>query len=347
MILLLPRSGIVSPNPLIPAQHLIGPADPQRRLRFMEIVRRVLRERRYSARTEEAYVYWVRRFIVANGRRHPSDLGPDEVRAFLSHLSVEEGVSASTQSQAMAALSFLYARVVRRPLGSMDGVAPARRSRHLPVVLSQREVRAIMGRLEEPHRLCIALMYGSGLRVLECVRLRVKDVDLDRREIVVRGGKGDKDRRTPLAKSCVLPIRQLLAREGRRIASDRRDGIGTTGITDSLRRKFHDVDLDWRWQYLFVATRSFTAPDGRRQRHHLHETVVQRALRAAVTASGIAKRATCHSLRHSFATHLLESGADIRTVQELLGHTDVRTTMIYTHVLTRGGLGVRSPVDDL
>jgi integron integrase len=347
MILLLPRSGIVSPNPLIPAQHLVGPADPQRRLRFMEIVRRVLRERRYSARTEEAYVYWVRRFIVANGRRHPSDLGPDEVRAFLSHLAVEEGVSASTQNQAMAALSFLYARVVRRPLGSMDGVAPARRSRHLPVVLSQREVRAIMGRLEEPHRLCIALMYGSGLRVLECVRLRVKDVDLDRREIVVRGGKGDKDRRTPLAKSCVLPIRQLLAREGRRITSDRRDRIGTTGIADSLRRKFPDVDLDWRWQYLFVATRSFTTPDGRRQRNHLHETVVQRALRAAVTASGIAKRATCHSLRHSFATHLLESGADIRTVQELLGHTDVRTTMIYTHVLNRGGLGVRSPVDDL
>jgi len=215
------------------------------------------------------------------------------------------------------------------------------------VVLSQREVRAIMDRLQDPHRLCVALMYGSGLRVLECVSLRVKDVDLDRREIVIRGGKGDKDRRTPLAQSCVIPLRQLLASAAPRMAADRRDRIGTTGISDSLRRKFPDVDLDWRWQYLFVASRSFVAPDGRRQRHHLHETVVQRAFRAAVSASGIAKRATCHSLRHSFATHLLESGTDIRTVQELMGHTDLRTTMIYTHVSNRGGLGVRSPGDDL
>jgi integron integrase len=337
----------MSPNPLIPARHLVGPSEPERRLRLMEIVRRTLRERRYGTRTEEAYVYWIRRFILANGRRHPSDLGTDEVRAFLTQLAVDEGVSASTQNQAMAALSFLYARVVRRPFAPIDGIAPARRSRHLPVVLSQRELRAVMGRLEGPSRLCVSLMYGSGLRVLECVSLRVKDVDLDRREIVVRGGKGDKDRRTPLARSCVQPIRQLLDEASSRIASDRRDRIGTTGISDSLRRKFPDVDLDRRWQYLFVATRSFVAHDGRRQRHHLHETVVQRAFRAAVIASGIAKRATCHSLRHSFATHLLESGADIRTVQELLGHTDVRTTMIYTHVLNRGGLGVRSPGDDL
>jgi len=337
----------MSPNPLVPQQHLLGPPNPERRLRLMEIVRRALRERRYSARTEEAYVHWIRRFILANGRRHPLDLGPDDVRTFLGDLAVRDGVSASTQNQAMAALSFLYARVVGRPLVPLDGVTPARRSRHLPVVLSQREVRAIMDRLQDPHRLCVALMYGSGLRVLECVSLRVKDVDLDRREIVIRGGKGDKDRRTPLAKSCVLPLRQLVARAGPRMAADRREGIGTTGLSDSLRRKFSDVDLDWRWQYLFAASRSFVARDGRRQRHHLHETVVQRAFRAAVSASGIAKRATCHSLRHSFATHLLESGADIRTVQELMGHTDVRTTMIYTHVLNRGGLGVRSPGDDL
>lgn len=313
----------------------------------MEIVRRALRERRYSPRTEEAYVHWIRRFILSNDRRHPSDMGEPEVRRFLSGLAVVESVSASTQNQALAALTFLYARVVRRPLVRMEGIAPARQSRHLPVVLSQGEVRRIMGRLEQPLRLCVALMYGSGLRVLECVSLRVKDVDLERREIVIRGGKGGRDRRTPLARSCVLPIRQLLAQSGPRFAADRRDRIGTTGISDALLRKYPDADLDWRWQYLFVATRTFLAADGRRQRHHLHETVVQRAFRAAVDVSGIAKRATCHSLRHSFATHLLESGSDIRTVQELLGHTDVRTTMIYTHVLNRGGLGVRSPGDDL
>jgi site-specific recombinase XerD len=183
--------------------------------------------------------------------------------------------------------------------------------------------------------------------VSECLRLRVKDVDLERREIVVRAGKGDKDRRTALALACVKPLGELIERERSRFARDRAAGVGTTGLGDGLRRKFPDVEFDWRWQYLFAATRSFVTADGRRQRHHLHESGVQRAFRAAVSASGIAKRATCHTLRHSFATHLLESGADIRTVQVLMGHTDVRTTMIYTHVLNRGGLGVRSPGDDL
>ena len=313
----------------------------------METVRRALRERRYSRRTEEAYVHWIRRFIVANDRRHPSDLGADEVRGFLSRLAVEERVSVSTQNQALSALAFLYAHVVRRPLAPIDGIAPARRSRHLPVVLSTREVRAILGRLEEPNRLCAALMYGSGLRVLECVSLRIKDIDLERREIVVRGGKGGKDRRTPLAGSSVQAVRVQLQRATMRAARDRAAGVGVSGIEDGLRRKFPGIELDWRWQYVFVASRIHVTPDGRRQRHHLHESVVQRAFRAAVAAAAISKRATCHSLRHSFATHLLESGADIRTVQELLGHTDVRTTMIYTHVLNRGGLGVRSPADDL
>ena len=313
----------------------------------MEVVRRALRERRYSARTEEAYVHWIRRFIVANARQHPSELGPEEVRRFLSNLAVEERVSVSTQNQALSALTFLYAHVVRRPLAPIDGITPARRSRYVPVVLSLREVRAILGRLEEPHRLCASLMYGSGLRVLECMSLRIKDVDIDRREIVVRGGKGGKDRRTPLARSCVVPVRAQLKRAATRAANDRRAGIETSGIDDSLRRKYPDVALDWRWQYLFAATRTHATADGRRQRHHLHESVVQRAFRRAVSDAGIVKRATCHSLRHSFATHLLESGSDIRTVQELLGHTDVRTTMIYLHVLNRGGLGVRSPGDDL
>jgi integron integrase len=313
----------------------------------MEVVRRTLRELRYSARTEQAYVYWIRRFIVANGRRHPSELSEPDVARFLSALALEAQVAASTQNQALAAICFLYSRVIRRPLARVDGVVPASRPRRLPVVLSQRELRAILRHLDEPYHLCVSLMYGSGLRVAECLSLRVKDVDLERREIVVRSGKGDKDRRTPLALACVKPVRDLIDREAARFAKDRAAGVGTSGLGEALCRKFPGVELDWRWQYLFAASRTFLTRDGARRRHHLHETVVQRAFRVAVSASGIAKRATCHSLRHSFATHLLESGADIRTVQELLGHTDVRTTMIYTHVLNRGGLGVRSPGDDL
>jgi integron integrase len=313
----------------------------------MEIVRRRLRERRYAMRTETAYVYWIRRFIVANGRQHPSDLAEADVERFLSMLARDEQVAASTQNQALAALIFLYAHVVGRPLARVDGIVPASRPRRLPVVLSQREVRAILQSLEEPFRLCAALMYGSGLRVTECLRVRVKDVDLDRREILVREGKGGKDRRVPLAESCVLAMASRIEGERRRMSADVRSRVGTTGLSEALRRKYPDAECDWRWQYVFAASRTFQDADGKRRRHHLHETVVQRAFRVAVGAAGIAKRATCHSLRHSFATHLLESGSDIRTVQELLGHTDVRTTMIYTHVLNRGGLGVRSPADAL
>jgi integron integrase len=313
----------------------------------MEIVRRRLRERRYSARTEEAYVHWIRRFILENGRRHPSDLDEADVARFLSTLALRDQVAASTQNQALAALLFLYAHVVGRPLARVEGVVPAVRPRRLPVVLSQREVRGILRELEDPYRLCVELMYGSGLRVTECVRLRVKDVDLDRRELVVREGKGGKDRRVPLAETSVQPLAERIDREQRRFHADARAGVGTTGLSESLLRKIPGADRDWRWQYVFAASRTFPSADGRRWRHHLHETVLQRALREAVRAAGIAKRATCHSLRHSFATHLLESGADIRTVQELLGHADLRTTMIYTHVLNRGGLGVRSPADAL
>jgi len=313
----------------------------------MEIVRRRLRERRYSARTETAYVFWIRRFIVENGRRHPSGLGEADVARFLSTLALKDQVAASTQNQALAALLFLYAHVLRRPLARVEGVVPAHRPRRLPVVLSQGEVRRLLRELEDPYRLCVELMYGSGLRVTECVRLRVKDVDLDRREIVVREGKGGKDRRVPLAIASMRPLAERIDREQSRFHVDARAGVGTTGLSDALLRKFPGADGDWRWQYVFAATRTFRSADGRRWRHHLHETVLQRAMREAVRAAGIAKRATCHSLRHSFATHLLESGADIRTVQELLGHADLRTTMIYTHVLNRGGLGVRSPADAL
>ena len=340
------HSGMVEPI-RIPLPHLAAPPDPEGRFRFMEIVRRKLRERRYSRRTEEAYVYWIRRFIVHFGRRHPRELGTEEVTSFLSTLVVTDGLSASTQNQAMAALVFLYDGVIERPLGRIDGIAPALPSRHVPVVLSERDVRLVIEQLSEPYRLCAMLMYGSGLRLLECLSLRVKDVDIDRREIVIRAGKGDKDRRTPLAEVCVAPIERLLKLEGRRFDADRRRHIRTSGIAAALARKYPRAEREWQWRFLFGARRTFVDSDGVRRRHHLHESAMQRALQRAVGASGIAKRATCHSFRHSFATHLLESGADIRTVRELLGHTDIKTTMIYTHVLNRGGLGVRSPIDRL
>lgn len=333
--------------PPIPRQHLVSGADPDRRFRFMEVVRRRLSERRYSTRTATAYLMWIRRFILFHGRRHPQDLDAVHVVAFLSDLAVEGRVAAATQNQALAALTFLYEGVVGRPLDRVEGIRPARRSRHVPVVLTPREIRGILSQLREPFRLCAMVMYGSGLRVGECASLRVKDVDLERREIVVRGGKGGRDRRTPLAVSCVAPLRRCLEAGRQGCRADDRLGVRMTGISPALLIKYPDADRAWPWRYVFPASRTMIDAGGVRRRHHLHETAIQRAFRAAVVAAQITKRATCHSLRHSFATHLLESGSDIRTVQELLGHTDLKTTMLYTHVLNKGGLGVRSPADAL
>lgn len=335
------------PLPLIPASHLYGPPEPERRLRLMEVVRRRLRERRYTRRTEEAYVHWIRRYIAFHGRRHLRDLGPEAVRQFLSDLAVGQQVAASTQNQALAALLFLYAQVLGSALPRLEGIAPARRPRHVPVVLSQREVRAMLAALSDPVCLCARLMYGSGLRVVEYVSLRVKDVDVDRREIVVRGGKGNKDRRTPLAESCIEPLEAQLRRSLAIYRNDRRAHVRTTDVALAMVRKLGDAEESWQWSYVFPAARTFVDAERRQRRHHLHETVVQRAVKQAVADLGLAKRVTCHSLRHSFATHLLEAGSDIRTVQTLLGHSDVRTTMMYTHVLNKGGLGVRSPADRL
>jgi integron integrase len=335
------------PRPLlIPLAHLVA-SDPERKYRLMEVVRTRLRERRYSPRTEQAYVFWIRRFVQFHGRRHPRELGEHDVRSFLSHLAIRDHVAASTQNQALAALTFLYDAVLRRPLARVDGIAPAHRARRVPVVLSQRELRALLGRLRDPAHLCATLMYGSGLRVSECVSLRIKDVDLDRGEIIVRAGKGAKDRRTPLADRCAATLRRWLADRERLHRADQRDRVLVTGLGEALERKYPGAAGEWRWSYVFPASRTFVEPAGVRRRHHLHETVVQRAIKEAAVAAGLSKGVSSHSLRHSFATHLLEAGADIRTVQELLGHTDVRTTMIYTHVLNRGGLGVRSPVDRL
>ncbi len=335
------------PIPLIPLGHLTASPDPEQPFRLMDRVRRRLRELRYSPRTEQAYVYWIRRYIVFNGRRHPRDLAEVDVKRFLSALAVEERVSASTQNQALSAITFLYDRVLERPLTRIDGIAPARRSRRMPVVLSQREIKALLDELADPVRLCATLMYGSGLRVMECVSLRVKDVDLDRREITVRAGKGGNDRRVPLAELSVNPLIEHLQVRYATHRRDQRSNVRTTNLPGALNRKYPNADGEWQWQYVFAASRCLTDANGQRRRHHLHETVVQRAIRDAVARAGVTKRATCHSLRHSFATHLLESGTDVRTLQELLGHTDLRTTMIYTHVLNRRGLGIRSPADRL
>ena len=333
--------------PRIPEPHLMASAQPDRRYRLMETVRTQLRAKRYSVRTEQAYVYWIRRYVVFHDRRHPRDLDAESVRVFLSHLATVDRVAASTQNQALAALLFLYDIVLKEPLERIEGIAPARRSRYVPVVLSQREVRELLARLPVPARLCAELMYGGGLRISECVSVRVKDVDLDRRELLVRGGKGNKDRRTPLAESALPALEKWLEHQLPRYAADQRAGIATDGLPESLHRKYPNASREWNWRYVFPAARGYTDSGGIRRRHHLHESVVQRAVKEAARAAGLAKRVTCHSLRHSFATHLLEAGADIRTVQELLGHTDVRTTMIYTHVLNRGGLGVISPGDRL
>lgn len=335
------------PQPLIPQDQLRGAAAPERKFRLMERVRAAMAERRYSPRTCEAYLGWIRSYIEFHGRRHPADLSDQEVAAFLSHLAIEKRVSASSQNQALFALRFLYTTVLRQPLGQTLDIVPATRPKRLPIVLSVEEIRVIMSRLRDPDRVIVSLLYGSGLRILECVSLRVKDIDLERREILVREGKGKKDRRVPIAKSAVNDLRRMLRKAHRVWSSDVKNSVRTTGIEGALARKLPHADRDWSWYYVFPATRTLVDTDGVRRRHHIHETKIQRAVRVAARSAGIGKRVTCHSFRHSFATHLLESGSDIRTIQELLGHSDLNTTMIYTHVANCGGLGVKSPADNL
>lgn len=333
--------------PRIPPGHLAGSGEPARRFRLLEQVRRVLRTRRYSPRTEVAYVSWIRRFIVNHGRRHPRDMDEGHVQAFLSHLATEGEVSASTQNQALAAILFLYDAVLLTPLNRVEGIAPARRSSYVPTVLSPTEVRTLLGLLHAPYSLCISLMYGGGLRLSECVGLRVKDVDVERRTVVVRAGKGGTDRPVPLAHASMPALADWLRVQERAFAADVRAKVRWGGLTSAIERKYPRASTEWRWRYLFPSTRTSRDSSAVRRRHHLHGSAVQRALQDALRRSGLAKRVTTHAFRHSFATHLLESGADIRTVQELLGHSDVSTTMIYTHVLQRGPLGVVSPADRL
>jgi integron integrase len=306
-----------------------------------------MRLRHYSDATVRSYLRWVVRYVRYHGTRHPSQLDRDKVVEFLSALAIRYDVSASTQNQAMAAISFMYREVLGTPLEEVDPIARAKRPVRGPVVLTPDEVQQVIGAMDGTPQLVAMLLYGSGLRVMECLELRVKDVDFGGGEIVVRSGKGDKDRLTMLPSAVESRLREHLERVRVVHAKDLRRGGGRVDIPNALARKYPTASTEWRWQYIFPATRTHIDLLSREvRRHHLHATVIQRAVAAAVRAVGVTKRASCHTFRHSFATHLIENGYDIRTVQELLGHTDVRTTMIYIHVL-RGGRGVRSPIDAL
>lgn len=320
----------------------------QRGPKLLELVRSALRVRHYSPRTERAYCGWVVSFIRFHGTRHPSHLGPAEVRAFLDHLAQDRHVSAGTQNQALAALLFLYHDVLAISLERETRFVRARRPERLPLVLTQDEVATLLARLDGTPRLMASLLYGSGLRLLECARLRIKDLDFQRRELRVRDGKGQRDRAAPLPSSLVAPLRQHLHLVRRQHDADLRANAGYVELPTALRQKYPRAPREWIWQWVFPATRTYLHADsGETRRHHLHETVLQRAVREAALSAQLPKRVTCHTLRHSFATHLLEAGQDIRTIQELLGHRDLSTTMLYTHVLNRGPLGVPSPLDRL
>lgn len=311
-------------------------------------IRDVIRLRHYSSRTEEAYISWVKRFITFHDDRHPEVMGGREVRQYLSYLAIERSVSASTQNQALSAILFMYKHVLERDLGWVSGVTAARRGKKIPVVLSKREVRAILFQLSGTQRLIASLLYGTGMRLLECMGLRIKDVDFDRNQIVVRGGKGDRDRVVMLPASVNRRLRRHLIDVRGLYEHDRNETGAVVTMPAGLERKYPRAASTWSWEYVFPARRTFVEPEtGIRRRNHLHESAIQRAMTEAVRRSGVDKRATCHTLRHSFATHLLEAGYDIRTVQKLLGHKDLRTTMIYTHVMDKGMLGVRSPADCL
>jgi integron integrase len=323
-----------------------GGRPPGSRPRLLDQVRRAVRVKHYSRRTETAYVNWIRRFILFHEKRHPSGMGELEVSSFLSWLATDGRVSASTQNQALSAILFLYREVLDQDLRWLDDVVRAKRSRRIPVVMTRGEVRDVLACLRGQQRLMATLLYGAGLRLLECSCLRVKDIDFGRSQIIVRGGKGGKDRVTLFPEAARDDLSAQLEVVRRQHEADLERGAGWVELPEALARKYPRYGREWPWQWIFPATRQYTHPGtGQRRRHHLHESVLQRSVRLAVKRAGVAKPATCHTFRHSFATHLLEDGYDIRTVQSLLGHKDVSTTMIYTHVVNRGWGAVRSPAD--
>ncbi|MDH4275851.1 MAG: integron integrase [Gammaproteobacteria bacterium] len=313
---------------------------------FLRTVRDAIRVRHYSIRTEQSYVDWIKRYIYFHNKKHPVDMGEPEVAAYLTHLAVKRNVAPSTQNQALNALVFLYKIVLNKPLGEFNGIVRANKAPKLPVVLTQTEIRDVLKHLESPYWLCACLMYGSGLRLMECMRLRVSHLDFTHRAIYVIDGKGAKNRVVTLPDDLIAPLQQHLAKVKSTHDKDLSDGYGDVYLPHALSRKYPNAGREWGWQYVFPASRRAVDPRANVvRRHHFDEQAVQRAIKHAIRAADIIKPASCHSLRHSFATHLLERGMDIRTVQEQLGHSDVRTTQIYTHVLQRGGRGVVSPLN--
>jgi integron integrase len=314
--------------------------------RLLDQVRTALRLRHYSYRTEESYVNWITRYILFHAKRHPQDMGRPEIEAFLAHLAVQGHVAASTQNQALCALLFLYHEVLAIDLDGPIDIVRAKKPQRLPTVMTKAEALQVIAGLSGVPHLMAKLLYGSGLRLMECVRLRVKDIEFERREIIVRDGKGMKDRVTMLPDALIVPLQEHLRRVRLIHQQDLEQGYGAVYLPDALSRKFPNAAREWGWQYVFPSDRLSVDPrSGITRRHHIDERTLQRAVRQAARLAGLAKPVSCHTFRHSFATHLLEAGYDIRTVQELLGHKDVKTTMIYTHVLNRGGLAVRSPLD--
>ncbi len=339
-----PAFGIKGPRLVV--SNAKSPIAPKPKL--LDQVREAIRTRHYSIKTEEAYAGWIKRFILYHNKRHPAEMGEPEIGQFLSSLATDRHVSASTQNQALNALLFLYHEVLNKNIGYIDGVVRAKRPRRLPVVLTKEELGRLLGQMDGTPALMAMLLYGAGLRLMDCCRLRVKDVDFSQNQIVVRNGKGEKDRVTMLPAAVKEPLLQHLREVKCQHEEDLRRGRGRVSLPYALERKYPNAGKEWGWQWVFPATSHYTdRVTGERRRHHLHESVLQKAVREARLKAEIAKPAGPHTFRHSFATHLLDDGYDIRTVQELLGHTDVSTTMIYTHVLNRGGRGVRSPIDGL
>jgi len=314
--------------------------------KLLELCRERCRVKHYSLRTEEAYLGWVRRFIFFHNKKHPAEMGGYEVESFLTHLAVKGHVSPSTQNQALSALLFLYREVLHLQLEWMENVVRAKQAIRLPVVLTVEQVNSVLARLDGREWLMASLLYGTGMRLMECVRLRVKDVSFEKNEIVVRDGKGGKDRRTMLPARLCDPMRTQLEKVRELHREDTDENWDGVYLPDALERKYPNANKLMAWQYVFPATRRARDPrDGKIRRHHIDEKVLQRAVSKAAQAAGMDKPVSCHTLRHCFATHLIEAGYDIRTVQELLGHKDVATTQIYTHVLNKGGRGVQSPLD--
>lgn len=315
---------------------------------LLDQVRAAIQVRHLSPKTQEAYLGWIRRFLLFHDGRSPSVMSEEEISGFLTHLALVLHVSASTQNQALQSLLFLYKHVLRKELSNIGQYVRAKRPARLPVVFTQREAMAIIGYLRGVYRLIGGILYGSGLRLYECLQLRVKDIDFQSHRVFVREGKGDKQRVTPLSTVLCDPLKHHLQMVRGLHRMDLVEGFGDVWLPDALARKFPNAEKEWGWQYLFpAAKRSVDPENGKIRRHHVDGSAMQRAVREAVLRAGIDKPGSCHTFRHSFATHLLENGYDIRTVQELLGHADVRTTMIYTHVLNRNGLRVRSPLDEL